>query len=129
MGGFPQPFDVDLAGGLGITSLPAIHLNVDTLPTIHLSVDQVPKIQLGLDKVQLSIDPIEIRLTQIPSIRAHLPADFCIGLSVLGCSLVSVRLSGEGMIITEPYRPNPCELCGTADLVLINAQPAPGVPP
>jgi hypothetical protein len=124
--GFPNPLDVDLGGGLtvggglglGITSLPAIHLNLDTLPAIHLSVDQIPKIQLG-------VDPVEIRLTEIPSVRGHLPADFRIGMSILGFELLSVRLCGEAMIITEPYRPNPCEVCGALDLVRINAPPAP----
>ena len=118
--GFPDDFDVDLDGSLDVSvvSLPAIHLNIDSLPVIHLSVDKIPKIQLG-------VDPLEIRLTQIPSIRGHLPADFCVGLSVCGFELASLRLCGEAQIITEPYRPNPCEVCGPMDVVHYGAAGAP----
>jgi len=98
--GIPNAFDITVA------SLPTIHLAVDSpLPEIHLSIDKLPKVQLG-------VDPVEIRLTELPSIRGHLPADFCIGLSVLGLELMSMRLCGEAQIITEPYAPNPCEGCG-----------------
>src|SRR5262245_57395169 len=111
----PQPFHSTLDGPvtvagipstfhINIDNIPALHLNVDTLPAIHLNIDNIPKIQLG-------VDPVEIRLTQLPSIRGHLPADFCIGLSVLGMELMNVRLCGEAQIITEPYHPNPCEIC------------------
>jgi hypothetical protein len=29
--------------------------------------------------------------------------------------LFCIRLCGEAQIITEPYRPNPCESCGTGE--------------
>ena len=96
--GIPSAFDIN------VTGLPTIVLNVEHIPPIHLSIDHIPKIQLG-------VDPVEIRLTEFPSIRGHLPADFNVGLSVLGFELMNVRLCGEAQIITEPYRPNPCENC------------------
>lgn len=86
--GLPNPWTVDIG----------------SLPTIHLAIDNIPKIQLG-------VDPVEIRLTQFPSIRGHLPADFSVGLSVLGRDLACIKLCGEAQIITEPYVPNPCEIC------------------
>ena len=55
---------------------------------------------------------VGIRLEKIPDIRGHLPADFSVGLSLLGVELACVRLCGEAQVITEPYRPNPCEVCG-----------------
>ncbi len=105
-----QPFRAKLEGlpdtyHISVDDLPVIHLAVDSLPTIHLSIDNIPKIQLG-------VDPVEIRLTEFPSIRGHLPADFSVGLSVLGMELANVRLCGEAQIITEPYVPGPCEICG-----------------
>jgi hypothetical protein len=119
MGGIPDSFDVELTGNIGvglggglavdIRNIPTIHLAVDTLPDIHISIDRIPKVQLGLD-------PIEIRLTRLPDLRAHLPADFCVGLSVLGTELLNVRLCGEAQVITEPYRPNPCEECREAGI-------------
>ena len=87
--------------------------------TYHINIDTLPKIQLGIDPLTINpltlhIDPLElnIRLKEIPSIRAHLPADFSVGLSLLGIELVCVRLCGEAQVITEPYVPNPCERCG-----------------
>jgi hypothetical protein len=58
------------------------------------------------------VDPVELRLTEFPSIRGHLPADFSVGVSVMGMELAAIRLCGEAQIITEPYEPNPCEHCG-----------------
>jgi hypothetical protein len=115
----PQPFVSTIIGPVGPVTVAGIpnHFTIDTnlagaisssitsLPVIELAVHEIPKIQLA-------VDPVEIRLTEFPSIRGHLPADFNIGLSVFGIELLNVRLCGEAQIITEPYRPNPCERCG-----------------
>jgi hypothetical protein len=115
----PQPFQTDVVSPITVAGIPnTFHIDVDQLPTIHLSMDGLPKIQLG-------VDPIELRLTQFPNIRGHLPADFCVGLSVLGMELMSVRLCGEAQVITEPYRPNPCEICGGEGQRVIEQLPAP----
>jgi hypothetical protein len=50
---------------------------------------------------------------EIPSVRAHVPANFRLGLSVFGVELAALHLCGEAQVITEPYVPNPCERCGT----------------
>jgi hypothetical protein len=39
----------------------------------------------------------------------HLPADFKVGVAVLGLELLTVRLCGEAQVITEPYERN--EVC------------------
>lgn len=81
------------------------------------------KIEFGVDPlegtvtinpVQLNLGPIETSLSikEIPSVRTHLPVNYCVGFSFLGIELAAVRLCGEGMVITEPYKPNPCEVCG-----------------
>jgi hypothetical protein len=64
----------------------------------------------------VEIKPVDLslRLKEIPSVRVHLPADFRVGLSLLGMELLTVRLCGQAMAITEPYTPNPCEVCGGA---------------
>ncbi|MGQ0649318.1 MAG: hypothetical protein ACT4P7_17335 [Gemmatimonadaceae bacterium] len=111
----PQPFHsvldgpVTVAGipssfSIGITTIPALHLNVDFLPVLHLAIDNIPKINLG-------VDPVELRMTQFPNIRGHLPADFNVGFSLFGMDIANIRLCGEAQIITEPYHPNPCEVC------------------
>ena len=108
--GVAQPFRTRLEGipstySFGVTELPTVHVAVDDFPTIHLSVDQIPRIQFALE-------PLEIRLTEIPSVRTHVPADFAVGFSLWGMEVGAIRLCGEAQIITEPYRPNPCEICG-----------------
>ncbi len=88
-----------------------------------IKVPEIAKIQYGVDPlestvtlkpVRLDLGPIETRLaiTEIPSMRTHLPVNYCVGLSIFGVELAAVRLCGEGMIINEPYKPNPCEVCG-----------------
>jgi hypothetical protein len=114
----PQPFKTKVVSPVTIDGIPdTFHIHVEKLPTISLSVEKLPTIHLSIDdipKIQLGVDPVEIRLTELPSIRGHLPADFCVGLSVMGLELMNLRLCGEAQIITEPYRPNPCEICGGA---------------
>ena len=108
--GVAQPFRVRAEGipssyTFGVTELPTVNIEVDALPTIHLSVDNIPRIPIAFE-------PIEIRLTEIPSVRTHLPADFAVGFSLWGQEIGAIRLCGEAQIITEPYRPGPCEVCG-----------------
>jgi hypothetical protein len=112
----PQPFKTKLVSPITVDGIPdTFHINIDHLPTIALNVEHLPEIHLSIDripKIQLGVDPVEIRLTEFPSIRGHVPADFSVGLSVMGIDLLSLHLCGEAQIITEPYRPNPCEVCG-----------------
>jgi hypothetical protein len=99
-------FDNDL--GVDISGLPS---------TYHLDIQNIPKIRIGSDPITvepLTIEPLDVsvRIKEIPSIRAHIPALFTLGLSVLGYELFCARLCGEAQVITEPYHPNPCEHCG-----------------
>lgn len=108
--GVAQPFRVQAEGipttySFGVTELPTIRVEVDELPTIRLSVDHVARIPVAFE-------PLEIRLTEIPSVRTHVPADFAVGFSLWGTEIGSLRLCGEAQVITEPYHPNPCETCG-----------------
>jgi len=96
-------------------------LDVDILPTTFgidiTHIADIPKISIGVDPITIepiTINPLDVsvRLKEIPSIRTHIPANFAIGLSVLGYDVACVRLCGEAQLITEPYHPNPCEHCG-----------------
>jgi hypothetical protein len=116
----PQPFefdipaghDVSLAGSVGVTGLPDHYtISIDRLPDIHLRVDQLPHIQLGIDPLEVKPLDLSLRIKEFPSIRVHLPADFKVGVGVLGLELLTVRLCGLAMAITEPFQPNPCEVC------------------
>jgi hypothetical protein len=112
----PQPFKSTISGSLGTVG----PVTVAGIPdTFHIHVEKLPKIQLGIDPltvnpITLRLEPVELnmRIKEIPNIRAHLPADFSVGLSIMGMELMCVRLCGEAQVITEPYHPNPCERCG-----------------
>jgi len=94
-------------------------LDLEGIPTDYtIGISELPKINIGIDPIRLGIDPIEIRpmefsirLTEIPSVRVHLPVDYRVCVALFGYELASVRLCGEAQVITEPYVPNPCE-CG-----------------
>lgn len=107
-----QPFRTRLEGipdtySFGVTALPEVDVAVKEIPVLRLSVENVA--------------PIEIRLTEIPSVRTHIPADFAVSFSMLGLELGAIRLCGEAQVITEPYRPNPCETCGPAAIRPVTA--------
>jgi hypothetical protein len=122
----PQPFRARVEGPIGVTvdgidipqpfrftvdSLPKIVVGVDPLTVNPLSVGitQLPKISIGLDPLTINPVDLNIGISRIPDVRAHLPADFRVGLSILGKELCGIRLTGEAQVITEPFEPNPCE--------------------
>ncbi len=90
LSGIPTDFDIDLSG----------------IPKdFTLDVTNLPRIEIAPLQVSLAI-------TQIPAIRTHIPSTYTVGLSIFGYELVALRLCGETQVITEPFRPNPCEICG-----------------
>lgn len=102
-----------------VTSFPTIKMGTVGPVTIagipdsfEIDITHLPKIQLSIDPLKIEPVDVSLRLKEIPSIRAHIPANYCVGLAVLGIELVNVRLCGESQLITEPYHPNPCEVCG-----------------
>jgi hypothetical protein len=129
----PQPFKTKVVSPVTIAGIPdTFHIDVTHIPTIFLNVEHLPQIDFNIvhiPKIELGVDPVEIRLTELPSIRGHLPADFCVGLSVMGLELMNVRLCGEAQIITEPYVPNPCERCGPTLTPNPNPGPVEPAPP
>ena len=115
----PQPFVSKITGPIG-------PVTVDGIPdTFHIDVDKLPKILLGVDPVTLNpvdatitLKPVDVtmRIDRLPDVRTHLPADFTVGMSILGMELMSIRLCGEAEMITEPYRPGPCEVVGRPEI-------------
>jgi hypothetical protein len=115
--GVPSSFDVLVDAPLPPVTVtgvgPVGPVTVAGIPdTFHIDIDNLPKIQLGVDPLTINPVDVSIAITKIPDVRAHLPADFTVGLSLLGMELLCLRLCGEAQMITEPYRPNPCEVCG-----------------
>jgi hypothetical protein len=115
-GGTPLHAAVDSIGAVGPVTL--------ALPdpiTIDFDITAIPTINIGtLTLNPITINPVDLnlRIKEIPNVRAHLPADFNLGVSVLGIELICFKLCGEAQIITEPYVPNPCERCGPEPVIV-----------
>ena len=111
-----------ISGGLGaigpvtIAGIPSTYtFNIHELPKISIGVDPMQS-TVTLEPVTLTINPIQtsISIKEVPSTRTHLPANYCVALSLFGVEIAAIQLCGEGQIITEPYKANPCEVCGNA---------------
>jgi len=114
---------VSLSGSLGsIGPVSVDPITIDGIPNdFSIAVTSLPKITLGIDPVTLNpvdatitLKPVDLSISikELPETRTHLPADFSVGLSLLGIQLLCVRLCGEAQMISEAYHPNPCEHCG-----------------
>ncbi len=126
--GVPTSFTIGISDlpslDVSVEKIPVLHLSVDAIPAVHLSVDAIPPLHINIDTlppIKVELAPIELKLSEIPSTRVHIPADFAVSLSLLGLDFGSVRLCGEAQVITEPYKPNPCEICSRApaDTVIV----------
>jgi len=111
-----------------VADLPTVDANVASLPIVDVDVNVLPDLTItdigpvgpvtlaGIPSnytVGISTLPdVNLRIREIPSFRAHIPANFRLGFSVLGVELAALHLCGEAQIITEPFVPNPCERCG-----------------
>lgn len=99
----PSSFDfgIDLGVDLDISGIPTSYsVGVDVKPM---------SLALALSPIELRPIDFSLRLKEIPAIRAHLPLDYRVGLTLLGSELMCIRLCGQGQVITEPYVANPCE--------------------
>lgn len=86
-----------------------IHVDADL---DNIKITGLPKIELADINVRVKeIPKIEIAITEIPDTRVHVPANYHLGLSVLGVCLMNLSLCGEAQIITEKYVPRRMELC------------------
>src|SRR5580698_8351795 len=104
----PTSYTIDLDG------LNPLSLELSGIPTDYaMSIGGTPQHPIAIDLGAIEIKPMDfnIRLKEIPSIRAHLPLNYQVCLALFGYELLKVNLCGEGQVITEPYVPNPCE-CG-----------------
>jgi hypothetical protein len=125
-----------MAYNVHVLDVPDIY--VADLPTVDVDVVDLPPVDVGslpdlritdigpVGPVTLAGIPsnytvavshlpdVNLRIREIPSIRAHIPANFRLGFSVFGVELAALHLCGEAQVITEPYVANPCERCGGA---------------
>jgi hypothetical protein len=117
VGGIPSNYTVDMS--LDLVS----PVELAGIPSSYqLDITNLPKIQIGLDPITINPLTLSLKITEIPSVRAHVPANFVAGFSLFGFQLAAIQLCGEAQVITEPYVPNLCEPCGAAVFI---APPSP----
>jgi hypothetical protein len=113
-----------------VADLPTVDVNVLDLPPVTVDVNSMADLRITdigpVGPVTLagipssytvgvtSLPDVNLRIREIPSVRAHIPANFRLGFSILGIELAALHLCGEAQVITEPYVANPCEGCGPA---------------
>lgn len=113
-----------------VADLPPVDVHVLDLPPVEVDVNSLADLRITdvgpVGPVTLagipssytvavsSLPDLNLRIREIPSVRAHVPANFRLGFSIFGVELAALHLCGEAQIITEPYVPNPCERCGGA---------------
>lgn len=88
-----------------------VDLDISGIPTSYNIKADIEPMSLALNLSPIELKPIDfsLRLKEIPAIRAHLPLDYRVGLTLLGSEVLCIRLCGQGQVITEPYVANPCE--------------------
>ncbi len=123
MGSIPDHYkvDLDIVGPVELQGIPTAY---------QIDIRSLPKIQIGLDPITinpLTINPLDlsVRVKEIPSVRTHIPANFNVGVSVLGLELFSIQLCGEAQVITEPYVRNLCEYCSGGEIPIPLTNPIP----
>src|SRR5436190_19803979 len=102
--------DADL-DNIHVKELPRIefadfNIRVKEVPTLTLNsnvaVTQLPDINTNVRIKELpeirTRSKLDVALTEIPDTRVHLPANYNIGLSVLGVCLVNLSLCGEAQV-------------------------------
>jgi hypothetical protein len=116
------PVDVDTIPPVEVASLPDLTISEisEIGPMGPLTLAGIPN---SYTVAISNLPDLNLRIREIPSIRAHVPANFRLGFSVLGVELAALHLCGEAQVITEPYVPNPCERCGPPRA--IDARPVP----
>ena len=96
------------------------NIRLKELPVVRLeaSIKELPvirtdsKVDLGLDNVRIAELPtIRFELSFRP-IRVHLPLNYQFCLEVFGKRWFKFSVCGEGMAITEDYKPHATERCG-----------------
>jgi hypothetical protein len=69
------------------------------------------KVDAGLDNIRITeLPPIQLELSMRP-IRIHLPLNYSFCFEFLGKKLFKLSFHGEGMIVTEDYKPRATEGC------------------
>jgi hypothetical protein len=69
------------------------------------------KVDLGLDNIRIAeFPPIQLELAVRP-VRVHLPLNYTFSVELFGIKLFRFSICGEGMVVSEDYKPHATERC------------------
>lgn len=104
-----------------------MHLSIDNIPQINFGdfntrVKELPRIEFDdfnirvkeLPKIEIDAttdSTVNVAITEIPDVRAHVPAHYNLGISFFGVEVLNFSLCGESQLITEKYTPRRMEIC------------------
>lgn len=110
--------DAGLGGISADLGLDDIRLKELPVVRVQAAVTELPlirtdsKLDLGLDNIRIQELPtIRFELSLRP-IRVHLPLSYQFCIEIFGKRLFKFSVCGEGMAITEDYKPHATERCG-----------------
>lgn len=95
----------------------SLEAKITQLVPIDLKITDLPKIvtdstlDLGLDNIRIAeLPPVQLELAVRP-VRVHLPLNYTFCLELFGVRLFKFSICGEGMVISEDYKPHATERC------------------
>ena len=95
----------------------SLEAKITQLVPIDLKITELPKIvtestlDLGLDNIRIAeLPPLQLELAVRP-VRVHLPLNYTFCLELFGVRLFKFSICGEGMVISEDYKPHATERC------------------
>lgn len=92
-----------------ITQLVPVDLRAAVTQLPEIKTDS--KVDLGLDNIRIAeFPPVQLELALRP-VRVHLPLNYSFSLELFGIKLFRFSVCGEGMVVTEDYKPHATERC------------------
>jgi len=88
----------------------------------NFRVKELPRLETGdfnfrvkeLPRIDVTADTksaVNVALTEIPDVRAHLPSHYNVGFALFGIQIWNLSFCGESQVITEKYKPRRMETC------------------
>jgi hypothetical protein len=82
-------------------------IRIKELPLIRSESE----LDLGLDNIRIAqLPPIQLEVAVRPT-RVHLPLSYAFSIELFGIKVFKFSLCGEGMVISEDYKPHATERC------------------
>lgn len=96
-----------------VSNIAPVTVKTPDVADMGLRITHLPDIRLAITEPVVidSTSTINLHIKEIPEVRMHIPANFSVGLAILGMELLTLSLCGEAQVITEKYVPRKPEIC------------------